>query len=88
MISSAAPKLTRFQYFMRHGFAVEAIPIVAIVLGVLSGGTYLTYRAAMGPTIQWTKANPQPWNTIQPNQGTKLLEVNQKFEQKWSRDKL
>lgn len=33
-------------------------------------------------TVQWTKRNPTPWNTIQPNQGTKLLEVKQTFDEK------
>ncbi|PBK62277.1 hypothetical protein ARMSODRAFT_863209, partial [Armillaria solidipes] len=59
-----------------------------LVGGIVSGGGWYLSRTAMGPTIQWTKSNPTPWNTIEPNQGTKLLEVNQKFEKKWSRDKL
>ncbi|KAK0231221.1 hypothetical protein IW262DRAFT_1454124 [Armillaria fumosa] len=38
--------------------------------------------------VQWTSANPTPWNSIQPDQGTKLVEVNHKFEKRWTRDKL
>ncbi|KAK7471100.1 hypothetical protein VKT23_002515 [Stygiomarasmius scandens] len=73
---------------MKHWFAVEAIPIWGIVTFVVSGATWFTYRSAMGPTIQWTKKNPTPWNEIQPNQGTKLIQVNQKFEEKWARDRI
>ncbi|KAF5357654.1 hypothetical protein D9758_007445 [Tetrapyrgos nigripes] len=72
--------------FMKNWFA--AIPIWCIVGFVVSGGAWFMARSAMGPTIQWTKANPTPWNNIQANQGTKILEVNQKFDQKWKRDAL
>jgi hypothetical protein len=30
--------------------------------------------------VVWTKENPTPWNTVQQDQGTKLLSVNQKFD--------
>jgi len=33
--------------------------------------------------VVWTKSNPTPWNTIKPDEGTKLMEVNQKFEKRW-----
>jgi len=33
--------------------------------------------------VVWTKKNPTPWNTIQPNENTKLLTVNQKFEKEY-----
>lgn len=34
--------------------------------------------------VVWTKNNPTPWNTIAPDQGTKLMEVNQKFEKRFA----
>lgn len=30
--------------------------------------------------VVWTKENPTPWNDIKPNEGTKMLTVNQHFE--------
>ena len=33
--------------------------------------------------VIWTKNNPTPWNTIQPNENTKMLTVNQKFEKEY-----
>ncbi|KAE9386685.1 hypothetical protein BT96DRAFT_883191 [Gymnopus androsaceus JB14] len=69
--------------FMKHWYAVEAIPIYAVVGGAVLGASWYLYRLSMGPTIQWTKANPTPWNNIKPNQGTKMLEVNQKFDERY-----
>ncbi|PBK86289.1 hypothetical protein ARMGADRAFT_1017520 [Armillaria gallica] len=74
--------------FVKHWIPIEVAPLIILVGGIVSGGAWYLSRTAMGPTIQWTKSNPTPWNTIEPNQGTKLMEVNQKFEKKWSRDKL
>ena len=30
----------------------------------------------------WTKNNPQPWNTVKPNENVKLMSVNQKFDKR------
>lgn len=30
--------------------------------------------------VVWTKDNPTPWNDIKPDEGTKLLTVNQRFD--------
>ncbi|KAF8211506.1 hypothetical protein K438DRAFT_1958606 [Mycena galopus ATCC 62051] len=38
--------------------------------------------------LTWTKSNPHPYLSIEQNQGTKLLELNHKFDKSWSRDKL
>ncbi|KAG6820170.1 hypothetical protein H0H93_004433 [Arthromyces matolae] len=65
--------------FMKNWFAIEAIPIYAIIGSVVVGATWYTYRLAMGPNVIWTKSNPTPWNTIEPGHGTKLVEVNQKY---------
>jgi len=73
---------------MKNWFAVEAIPIYVIIGGVIVGASWYTARLATGPTIVWTKNNPTPWNTIKPDEGTKLMAVNQKFEKSWSRDKM
>jgi hypothetical protein len=33
--------------------------------------------------VVWTKNNPTPWNTIKPDETTKMLSVNQKFERRY-----
>ena len=33
--------------------------------------------------VIWTKDNPTPWNDIKPNEGTKLLTVNQHFDKSY-----
>ncbi|KAA1466019.1 hypothetical protein DENSPDRAFT_830754 [Dentipellis sp. KUC8613] len=74
--------------FARNWFAVEAIPIYAVVSFVVAGGTWYLSRLARGPNVVWTKANPTPWNTIEQDQNVKILSVNQKFDKSWTRDKL
>ena len=39
--------------------------------------TSLTFLAVI-----WSKTNPQPWNTVKPNESTKLLNVNQNLDQR------
>ncbi|KAL9712756.1 hypothetical protein Ac2012v2_003993 [Leucoagaricus gongylophorus] len=73
---------------MKNWFAVEAIPIYVIIGGVCVGASWYLGRLAFGSQVIWTKSNPTPWNTIKPEEGTKLMEVNQRFEKSWSRDKL
>ncbi|KAK7060132.1 hypothetical protein VNI00_000896 [Paramarasmius palmivorus] len=73
---------------LKHWMALEALPIVAIVSVVVSGGSWALYRSALGPTIQWTKANPTPWNDIKPGQNTKILDPKGSFQEKWAREKL
>ncbi|KIM67746.1 hypothetical protein SCLCIDRAFT_20769 [Scleroderma citrinum Foug A] len=74
--------------FMRHWFAIEAIPIYAVIgLAVGGAGWYLT-RLARGPTIVWTKNNPTPWNDVKPDENIKMVDVNNRFSKSWSRDKL
>jgi len=74
--------------FLKNWFAIEAVPIYVIIGGVVVGASWYLGRLALGSSVVWTKSNPTPWNTIQPEHGTKLLEVNQKFDKSWSRDKL
>ena len=33
--------------------------------------------------VVWTKENPTPWNDIKPNEGTKMLTVNQHFDKRY-----
>ncbi|KAJ3503398.1 hypothetical protein NLJ89_g8452 [Agrocybe chaxingu] len=75
----AAPNTFR-KHFLKNWFAVEAIPIYVIIGGVLTGATWYMSRLAFGPNIVWTKSNPTPWNSIKPDEGTKLVQVNQKFD--------
>ncbi|KAI0723491.1 hypothetical protein C8Q76DRAFT_723088 [Earliella scabrosa] len=74
--------------FMKHWFAVEAIPIYAVVGIVVAGGSWYLARLARGPTVVWTKENPTPWNDIKPDENTKILTVNQHFDKNWERKKL
>ncbi|GLB33448.1 putative nadh dehydrogenase [Lyophyllum shimeji] len=76
------------QHLRRNWFAVEAIPMYVIIGGVVTGAAWYTYRLAMGPSVVWTKTNPTPWNTIQPNENIKLAAVNQKFDKSWIRERL
>ncbi|KAI0698868.1 hypothetical protein BC835DRAFT_1333002 [Cytidiella melzeri] len=74
--------------FMKNWFAVEATPIYAVVGAVVVGAGWYLVRLARGPAVVWTKDNPTPWNDIKPNEGTKLLTVNQTFDKGWERKKL
>ncbi|KAI0069163.1 hypothetical protein BV25DRAFT_1910860 [Artomyces pyxidatus] len=74
--------------FARHWFAIEAVPIYAVVGFVVFGGSWYLTRLARGPNVVWTKSNPTPWNNVQQDENVKMLAVNQKFEKSWSRDKL
>ncbi|KAF7301564.1 hypothetical protein MIND_00721900 [Mycena indigotica] len=74
--------------FMKHWFAVEAIPIYVAVGGACVGASWYLYRLATGPTVVWTKNNPHPFLSIEQDQGTKLYEVNHKFDKSWKREKL
>ncbi|CAK5262674.1 unnamed protein product [Mycena citricolor] len=60
--------------------AVEALPIVMLVGGIVSFASFFAYRSAMGPSIQWTKN--EPWNSIKPDEGVKMVQVNHKFEKR------
>ncbi|PFH52560.1 hypothetical protein AMATHDRAFT_139735 [Amanita thiersii Skay4041] len=71
--------------FMKNWFAVEAIPIYVIIGGVMVGATWYLGRLALGPTVVWTKSNPTPWNTVKPEENSKLAAVNQKFEKRFAR---
>jgi len=86
VMSSPRPRLR--SQLMKNWFAVEAIPMYAIIGGVVLGAGWYTYRLAMGPSVVWTKSNPTPWNTIQPGENVKLGAVNQKFDKSWIRERL
>ncbi|KAJ6516641.1 hypothetical protein C8R47DRAFT_1087928 [Mycena vitilis] len=77
-----------FRTAMKHWFVPEAIPLVVLVTGMVSFASYFTYRSAMGPTIQWSSRNSEPWNSIRPDQGVKMVQVNHRFDQSWRRDHL
>ncbi|KAF8227971.1 hypothetical protein L208DRAFT_1293919 [Tricholoma matsutake] len=83
-----APPRPARSSLMKHWFAVEAIPIYVIIGGVVAGAAWYTYRLSMGSSVVWTKNNPTPWNTVKPDENTKMMSVNQKFERSWSRDRL
>ncbi|THH12354.1 hypothetical protein EW145_g77 [Phellinidium pouzarii] len=66
--------------FMKHWFAIEAIPLYAIIGFAMGGGAWYLTRLARGPNVVWTNNNREPWNTIKPDQSTKLINVNDKLE--------
>ncbi|KAK7061410.1 hypothetical protein R3P38DRAFT_2829325 [Favolaschia claudopus] len=72
----------------KNWYAVEAIPIYVLVGGACAGASWYLYRLAMGPQVVWTKGNPHPYLSIEQDQGTKLVEMNHKFDKSWKRDKL
>ncbi|KAI5982284.1 hypothetical protein EDC04DRAFT_2844394 [Pisolithus marmoratus] len=82
MVSSARSK------FMRHWFAIEAIPLYAVMGLAVGGATWYLTRLARGPTVVWTKSNPTPWNDVKPDENVKMMDVNNRFPKSWSRDKL
>lgn len=72
---------------MKNWFAMEAIPIYAIIGGVCLGASWYLVRLARGPQVIWTKDNPTPWNNVKQDENVKMLSVNQKFDKSWSRDR-
>ncbi|KAF8743814.1 hypothetical protein AX14_000224 [Amanita brunnescens Koide BX004] len=77
-----------FRRNLKNWYAVEAIPIYVIIGGVMVGASWYLGRLALGPSVVWTKSNPTPWNTVKPDENTKLAAVSHKFDKSWSRDKL
>ncbi|KAG8726688.1 hypothetical protein FRC12_023171 [Ceratobasidium sp. 428] len=70
-------------------FAVEAVPIYAVVVGAVGGAGWYLGRLARGPDVVWDRrGNPTPWMSVQQGMQTKLMTVNQKFDKVWSRDRL
>ncbi|KAH8118486.1 hypothetical protein DFH11DRAFT_1686641 [Phellopilus nigrolimitatus] len=68
-----------------RGFMKNWYAILGLAMG---GGSWYLTRLARGPTVVWTRNNPEPWNSIQPDQSTKFINVNHKLEKSWNRDKL
>ena len=33
-------------------------------------------------SVVWSKKNPEPWNTIKPDQSVKIINVNQKLDKR------
>ncbi|CEL59821.1 hypothetical protein RSOLAG1IB_03755 [Rhizoctonia solani AG-1 IB] len=62
-------------------FAVEAIPIYAVVVGAVGGAGWYMTRLATRPDIVWDRRNnPTPWLSVEQGMQTKLMSVNQKFD--------
>ncbi|KZV86067.1 hypothetical protein EXIGLDRAFT_724720 [Exidia glandulosa HHB12029] len=78
----------RTQGFMRHWFAIEALPLVGIIGFALSGGSWFLYRGISRPDVIWTRSNPQPWNDIHEGESPKILDGHHKFDHRWSRPRL
>jgi len=57
-------------------------PLFLIVgVGIVASGAHLTRMATKGPDVVFDrKKNPFPWQNVQPDQNTKLMAVNQKFD--------
>ncbi|CUA69409.1 hypothetical protein RSOLAG22IIIB_03934 [Rhizoctonia solani] len=81
MVAGAARK-TVFQSW----YAVEAIPIYAVVLGAVGGAGWYCTRLATRPEVVWDRRNnPAPWMSVEQGMQTKMLSVNQKFDKTWQR---
>ncbi|KIJ56910.1 hypothetical protein M422DRAFT_238500 [Sphaerobolus stellatus SS14] len=73
----------------KRWFAIEAVPLYAILGFALGGAGWYTARLATRPDIIWTKSNPTPWNSVQQNETIKLMSgPTHKFDKSWSREKL
>lgn len=85
MVVAHAARKTAWQTW----FAVEAVPIYAVV-GLACGGAgwYLT-RLARHPDVIWDrKGNPTPWNDVAPGTNTKLMDHSGTLTERWSRPRL
>ena len=47
--------------------------------------SWLAFTRRLARAVVWTKDNPTPWNTVKPDENTKLLTVNQHFEKRYVR---
>jgi len=84
MVAAHLVRRTAFQKW----FAIEAIPIYVIMTGAIGGAGWYMYRLSTRPDVVWTRKNPEPFQTVKPNETTKMMAGNHKFDGKWTRDKL
>ena len=63
--------------------AVQLVPLFACVgAGVVGSAFYIARMGIKGPDVVINrKTNPFPWQNVAPNQNTKFMAVNQKFEE-------
>ncbi|KAJ7087205.1 hypothetical protein B0H15DRAFT_745564, partial [Mycena belliarum] len=33
--------------------------------------------------VQWSKKNPEPWNSIRQDEGVKMMQIHQKFDKRF-----
>ncbi|KAI8816485.1 uncharacterized protein EV422DRAFT_545413 [Fimicolochytrium jonesii] len=60
-------------------------PLFGIMAVAVGGCSYFVWHKSTGPDCVWARGkNPEPWNTVQPHQTSKLYDVVGKSE-KWSR---
>jgi len=85
MVVAQAARKTLFQTW----FAVEAVPIYAVVgVAVTGAGWYLT-RLARGPDVIWDrKGNPAPWNDVGQSTNIKLMDASGSLSDTWVRRRL
>ncbi|KAG9317146.1 Aldo/keto reductase family-domain-containing protein [Chiua virens] len=65
--------------FMRNWYAVEAIPLYAVIGLAVGGATWYLGRLATGPTVVWSKSNPTPWNNVKPDENIKMMDPSGNF---------
>jgi NADH dehydrogenase (ubiquinone) 1 alpha subcomplex subunit 4 len=59
---------------------VETYPLVTIIVGALSGMTYMSWRAIKSPDIILNKKdNPQPWQHVSQDENTRLFDGSATF---------
>jgi len=84
MVAGHLVRRTTFQKW----FAIEAIPIYVIMTGAIGGAGWYMYRLSTRPDVVWTRKNPEPFQTVKPNETTKMMAGAHKFDGKWTRDRL
>jgi len=74
---------------LKKWYDPAALPIFVVVGGAMVGAGWYVTRLARGPEVVWDRrGNPYPWQDVKEGQNTKMMQVNQKFDSKWKRDKL
>ncbi|PWN34982.1 uncharacterized protein FA14DRAFT_132917 [Meira miltonrushii] len=80
--------MSRMRALMKNWYSVEVLPIYVITAAACGGAGWYLYRLSTRPEVVWNhKGNPYPWQSIEQGTNTKLMNVNQKFEKEYKRDR-
>ncbi|KIM25176.1 hypothetical protein M408DRAFT_74719 [Serendipita vermifera MAFF 305830] len=79
MVAGQVIRKTAFQKW----FAIEVRFCYVIMTGALGGASWYIYRLSTRPDIVWTRKNPEPFQTVKPNETTKMMSGTHRFDGKW-----